>query len=417
MLNKYNYYTNIKIESEINMNVKMKKIVSITIVSILILALVLPTAIAAFAESDSKQIDLRVFNWGEYISNGEDDSMDIVKEFEAQNKDIKVTYTTFATNEEMYAKIANGSANYDIVIPSDYMIEKMIEEDLLAELDYANIPNFSYIDETVKQMDFDKENKFSVPYTWGTVGIIYNTKKVTDPVDSWDILWDEKYKGQILMFDNPRDAFAIAAKRLGYSLNSTDKDEIKKMGDELKAQKPVLQAYVMDEIFNKLSSGEALIAPYYAGDAITMIEDNPDLAFSVPAEGTNQFVDSMCVLKSSQNKEAAERFINFLLEPEIMAENIGYIGYSSPSASARELLDDEMKNSPISYPSDEILSNCEAFISLPKDTLAYMQDLWVEVKAEDKDSSSTMIIIIIAVVVVLGVVAMIVLKKRKKNDY
>ncbi len=398
----------------------MKRIVAIAIVCVLILAVILPVMVNVFAVKVSAKeavTELRVFNWGEYIANGEDESLDVIKEFEKQNEDIKITYTTFATNEEMYAKIANGSANYDVIIPSDYMIEKMISENLLAKLDKTKLDNFKYIDEDVKHLGFDLNNDYSVPYTWGTVGIIYNKEQVTVPVDSWDILWDMNYTGQILMFDNPRDAFAIAAKKLGYSINSTDNNEIKRMGDELKRQKPVLQAYVMDEIFNKLSSGEALIAPYYAGDAITMIEDNPDLDFVVPKEGTNQFVDSMCILESSKNKDAAHRFINFMLDPEIMAENIGYIGYSSPSTAARELLDDEMKNNPISYPPKEIIEACEAFVALPKETLTYMQDIWIEVKAEDKDSSSTLVLIIIILVVIIGLGAIYVIRLKKKEQY
>ena len=303
----------------------------------------------------------------------------MIAEFEDANPDIKIDYQTFATNEEMYTKIASGSASYDVLIPSDYMIGKMIAEGLLAKLNFDNIPNYQYIDERFKGLAYDPADEYSVPYTWGTVGIVYNTTMVKEPVDSWDILWDEKYAGQVLMFNNPRDAYGIAQKKLGFSQNTSDKGELDQCTDLLKQQKAVVQAYVMDQIFQKMPNEEAALAPYYAGDFYTMVEDNPDLAFAVPKEGTNLFTDAMVVLEASQNKEAAERWINFMCEPDVAAANIDFIGYSTPSTAVRELLDEETQNDPVRYPSDDILAKCEVFATLDEDTIAYMQEGWTDV--------------------------------------
>ena len=327
------------------------------------------TCFALFSDSVSAAPEtrtLRVFNWGEYISDGSDGSMDVIQEF-TRRTGIQVDYQVFSTNEEMYAKIISGSADYDVLIPSDYMIGKMIDEGLLAKLDFSNIPNYRYVDDAFKNLEYDPTNEYSVPYTWGTVGIIYNKTKVTEPVDSWDILWDSNYAGQILMFNNPRDSYGIALKKLGYSQNTTNRDELDQATDELKKQKLLIQAYVMDEIFPKMTAGEAALAPYYAGDAVTMIGDNPDLDFVVPKEGTNRFVDAMVVPKSSPNKDLAEQFINFMLEEDVALANIEYIGYSTPMSNVKARLDEEVQNS-FSYPDDEVLSRCETFVNLDEET-------------------------------------------------
>ena len=351
------------------------------LLSLLLTAFIVLAAMPIVASADTQV--LRVYNWGEYISTGEDGGMDVIAEFERTHPGVEVEYTTFASNEEMYAKIRSGSANYDIVIPSDYMIARMSVEGMLAELDFNNIPNAAYIDENFKNAIYDPQNLYSVPYTWGTVGLIYNTAKLEEAPTSWEALWDERYTGKILMFDNPRDAFAISYLRLGYSINSTDEVEMYEAAQMLMEQKGVLQAYVMDQIFNKMSSNEAWIAPYYAGDAIIMMEENPDLDFVIPDEGSNIFVDAMCVLKTSKQKALAEEFINFMCSPEIMAENIGYIGYSSPSTAAKELLDEEMQNNPIAYPDADKTANCEYFTYLPQEVNEKMENLWISVKASD----------------------------------
>lgn len=370
------------------------------------------TSPAVKAEEKTK---LFVYNWGEYISNGDDGTLDIIAEFEKRNPDIDVVYTTFDTNESMYAKIASGSANYDVIIPSDYMIGRLIGENMLAKLDFNNIPNFENIDEKFRNLDYDPKNEYSVPYTWGTVGIIYNTTMVDDPITSWDILWDKKYAGQILMFDNSRDAYGIALKKLGYSQNTTDHKQLDEATELLKQQKSVVQAYVMDQIFAKMDSGEAAIAPYYAGDFFTMQGDNPDLAFCVPEEGTNLFVDAMVVPKTSEHKDLAERFINFMLEPDIALANIEFIGYSTPMSNVREMLDDETKNSPISYPSDEILSKCDTFINLPPETNTYIQDGWTSVLSYGENSLGTVIMLSVFAVAAVALVVFMMIRKRRNK--
>jgi spermidine/putrescine transport system substrate-binding protein len=252
---------------------------------------------------------------------------------------------------------------------------------MLEKLNYENIPNFGkYIDDVFKNPDYDANQEYSVPYTWGTVGLIYNSKYVTDPVDSWDLLWDEKYSGKILMVSNSRDAFGIALKRLGYSMNTENPDEIREAADSLKAQKDVVQAYVMDQIFDKMVEENAWIAPYYAGDYLTMSETNEDLKFVFPKEGFNQFVDAMCIPKGCVNQEAAEMFINFMCEPKVSAENLSYIGYSTPISAAKDLMDEEITSNEIAYPSDEILKNSETYSNLSDAANKLMDDLWIEVR-------------------------------------
>lgn len=386
----------------------MKKKKWICLLLCLLCCLVMfPSSVCAAPETRT----LRVFNWGEYISDGSDGSLNVIKEF-TKRTGIQVDYQVFSTNEEMYAKIISGSTDYDVLIPSDYMIGKMINEDLLAKLDFSNIPNYKYIDDAFKNLEYDPANEYSVPYTWGTVGIIYNKTMVTDPVDSWDILWDSNYAGKILMFNNPRDSYGIALKKLGYSQNTTDRDEIDQATDELKKQKLVVQAYVMDEIFPKMTAGEAALAPYYAGDAVTMISDNPDLDFVVPKEGTNRFVDAMVVPKTSKNKDLAEQFINFMLEEEVALANIEYIGYSTPMRNVKALLDEEVQNS-FSYPDDEVLSRCETFVNLDDETTAYMQDGWTGVLSYGDSSVGDIVFLIVFFLFLIGVVVFFTVKKRR----
>lgn len=330
----------------------------------------------------STGVTINVYNWGEYISDGQEGSMDVNAEFEKRTG-IKVNYTTYENNESLYAKLSSGAADYDIIIPSDYMVGKMIAEDMLAKLNFDNIPNYQYIDEEFKGLEYDPNNEYSVPYTWGTVGIFYNKAVVAqEDIDrqSWDILWNEKYAGEILMFDNPRDAFAIALKRLGYSMNSTDPQEIAAAAAELQKQKPLVQAYVMDQIFDKMANNEAVVAPYYSGDAIILLEENPDLGYFVPKEGTNRFVDAICIPKNAPHQKEAELYINFLLDPEVALANAEYIGYSTPNTEAFKNLDAEMAQNPIYYPSEEMLNNTEVFITLPADINRLLDEKWIELK-------------------------------------
>ncbi len=369
-----------------------------------------------------KDISINVYNWGEYISTGADEgTLDVNTEFEKLTG-IKVNYTNFATNEELYAKLKGGGASYDIVIPSDYMISKMIKEKLIQKLDFDNIPNFSYIMDDFRNMEYDPENEYSVPYTWGTVGIIYDETVVDineEDID-WDLLWNEEYADQILMFDNPRDAFAIAEILLGYSLNTENPDELAAAAEKLKKQKKVVQGYVMDEIFDKMGAGDALIAPYYAGDALTIMEENDSLNFVVPKSGTNLFVDAMCIPKSSKQKEAAEMYINFMCEPDIAYANIDYICYSTPHSAAFDMLDDEVKNDPISYPDEELIANrTTVFVNLSDEANKTMQDLWTEMKSADDETTNRWLVPVFLIACLATIIIVLIRRhiKSKKDIF
>ena len=327
-------------------------------------------------------VTINVYNWGQYISDGTDDTLDVIAAFEAAYPNIKVNYSTYDSNEIMYAKLAGGGITVDVIIPSDYMIARLIQENMLLELDFDNIPNYEYIDENFKNTAYDPENKYSVPYTWGTVGILYNTKYVDEAdVTGWDLLWNEKYTGKTLMFGNSRDAFGIAQYMLGYDVNTTDEAELRRCAEELAKQKPVLQNYVMDEIFATMENEEAWIAPYYAGDCLTMMESNPDLEFYLPEnEGFNLFIDAMCIPSCAQEKEAAETFINFLCEPEVAGRNMEWIGYGTPLTAAKEFMDPEVLSDPVTYPSDEVLKNGSSYAYLPQEVTRLVEELFMQVR-------------------------------------
>ena len=329
-----------------------------------------------------EQVTLNVYNWGQYIADGSDDSMEVIAEFEKRYPNIKVNYSTYDSNEIMYSKLANGGITVDVIIPSDYMIARLISEDMLLPLNFDNIPNYQYIDESFRNTAYDPENTYSVPYTWGTVGILYNTKYVDEAdVTGWELLWNEKYAGKVLMFGNSRDAFGIAQYMLGYDVNTLDKAELDACAEVLKQQKPVLQQYVMDEIFATMQNEEAWIAPYYAGDCLTMMEENENLSFYLPEDqGFNLFIDAMCIPACAKEKEAAETFINFLCDPEIAGANMDWICYSTPLSAAKDYMDPEAVSDPVSYPSNEVLANGTSFAYLPEDISRYMESLFMEVR-------------------------------------
>lgn len=369
-----------------------------------------------------QDISINVYNWGEYISTGADEgTLDVNAEFEALTG-IKVNYTNYATNEELYAKLKGGGASYDIIIPSDYMIDKMIKEEMIQPLNMENIPNYSYILDNFRNLAYDPENEYSVPYTWGTVGIIYDETVVDvneEDVD-WNLLWDETYTDQILMFDNPRDAFAIAEILLGYSLNTENPDELKAASEKLKEQKSIVQGYVMDEIFDKMGAGDALIAPYYAGDALTIMEENDSLNFVVPKSGTNLFVDAMCIPATANQKEAAEMYINFMCEPDIAYANIDYICYSTPHSAAFEMLDEEVQNDPISYPDEELIANrTTVFVNLSDEANRQMQDLWTEMKSADDETTNRWLVPIFLIACLATIVIVLIRRyiKSKKDIF
>ena len=353
----------------------MKKIVSVLLACVLCFALVSMSACGA----EGDKVTINVFNWGQNMSDGSDGYTDIVAEFEAAYPNIKVNYTTYASNEELYTKLSTGGVSYDVIIPSDYMIARLAEEGYLQELNFDNIPNYELVDDSFKDQAYDPDNKYSVPYTWGTVGIIYNSKYVAEPT-GWDVLWNEEYAGKILMFGNPRDAFAIAQARLGYSFNTEDEDELRACAELLREQKPLVQQYVMDEIYDAMENEEAWVATYYAGDFLMMQDNNPDLAFYLPEnESFNAFIDAMCIPTCAEHKDEAETFINFITSPEISGANMDWIGYGSPVSAAKEFMDAEMAADPVVYPSAETLARGEAFAKLSAKATQLMDSLWLGV--------------------------------------
>ena len=318
-----------------------------------------------------------VYNWGEYLDPK------VLTMFEEETG-IDVVYEEFETNEILYPKVSSGAIAYDAVCPSDYMIQRMMENGLLAEIDFDNIPNIKYIGEEYMEQSrqFDPENKYSVPYCWGTVGILYNKTMVDGPVDSWEILWDEKYRDNILMQDSVRDAFGVALKYLGYSLNSTDLDELTEARDLLIRQKPLVQAYVIDQVRDKMIGNEAAIGVIYSGEAIYTQKENPDLEYVVPKEGSNIWIDSWVIPKNAENKENAEKFINFLCRPDIALMNFEYITYSTPNTAAREMIEDEaVRNSEIAFPDLSALPELETFQYLGKKADEIYGELWNQVKS------------------------------------
>ena len=334
------------------------------------------------SSSNGKRV-LNVCSWGEYIADG------LEEQFE-EATGIEVNYVTVPSNAELYSLLQSGGVNYDVIVPSDYMISQLIEEDMLQELDYSKIPNFEKIDARFKNLSYDPENLYTVPYTWGTLGIISNTAKVQEPITSWSAMFDPQYAGNVLLINNSRDALGIALLYLGYSVNTTDEAEIQEayqlIADAVK--NGVYQGKVMDEVFQKMEGGNAAIATYYAGDYLSMLENNEDLAYVVPEEGSNWFVDAMCVLKTSQHKEEAEAWINFMASTEANLRNMDYIWYASPNAEALETYPayyEETYGEPldpalyeIMAPSQEVLDRCEAYLVLPAETRTLYNDLWTQ---------------------------------------
>lgn len=322
--------------------------------------------------------EIYVYNWGEYIDP------DVIELFEDETG-IKVHYEEFETNEEMYTIIASGARQYDVICPSDYMIEKMIEHNLLAEINYDNIPNIIHIGKQYLESaeGFDPENRYSVPYCWGTVGIIYNKTMVNEPVTSWGILFDEKYKKQILMQNSVRDAYCVALSYLGYSINTLDEKELGEATELLIRQKPLVQAYVVDQVRDKMIRNSAALGVIFSGEAIYMQRENPDLEYVIPDEGTNVWIDGWVIPSDCRNKEGAEAWINFMCDPEIALLNFDYITYSTPNDSARELIEDEeIRNSQIAFPEEAILNRCDVYNYLGSDGDMLYDKYWTKVGAE-----------------------------------
>lgn len=352
----------------------MKK--TLLVMATFALSLSLLAGCGASSKTDNGQVI--VYNWGEYLDPA------VIDMFEEETG-IEVVYDEYETNEIMYPKVSAGATDYDVVCPSDYMIQKMIENDLLAELNFDNIPNSKNIGTEYfeQSKEFDPENKYSIPYCFGTVGILYNKTMVKEPIDSWNVLWDEQYKNNILMQDSVRDAFMVGLKKLGYSMNSVNEKELEEAKNALIEQKPLTQAYVVDQVRDKMIGDEAAIGVIYSGEAIYTQRENENLEYVIPKEGTNVWIDSWCILKDAPNKENAEKFIDFLCRPDIALMNFEYITYSTPNTEARKLIEDEaIRNSEIAFPDLSKYDNLETFKYLGEDADKIYNELWKEVKSK-----------------------------------
>ncbi len=407
----------------------MKKIVT---VCLLLLALLCFVSCGENEEPASGTTTLYIYNWGEYISDGSEDSLDVNAAFEEYCREelglnVKVNYSTYSSNEDLYAKLSSGSVSYDVVIPSDYMVARLAAEGLLKELNpNETVENYSYIDENFKGLYYDADERWSVPYTYGTVGIIYNTEIVDaddEDLGSWSLMWDEDYSGNILQFNNPRDAFGTAQYYLGYSVNSDNENEWKEALELLKQQKNVAQGYVMDEVFNKMKGGSAAIAAYYAGDFLTMYADNDLLNFYHPAEGTNVFVDAMCIPANTKNYELAIEYINFMLNEEVAIANAEYICYASPNRLVYENEDyiaymtEEIHPEALSVLYDFEMDSMEFYHDLSDETRLVMNSLWEELKIESKIGKGIYIICAVIVVTLGAVLVTHFIKKKIRASY
>lgn len=345
---------------------KLKKITSI------ICAMTLTSSLFIGCNSSTSENTINVFNCGDYINE------DLINKFEEETG-YKINYSTYDTNEIMYSKIKSGGTNYDLVFPSDYMVEKMISEGMAEKIDFNNIPNYKYIDDSFKNLAYDPTNEYSVPYMWGTIGIIYDPAVVKEDNIDWDILWDEKYRDNTIMFNSLRDAMGISLKRLGYSMNTTDKSQIVKAANELLKQRELARAWMVDEVKDAILNKEAAIATVWSGDANVLLSEDPTLKYVVPQSGSNKWFDAMVIPKGAKNKKGAEEFINFLTDPENSLENVEYIEYYTPNLKTFEMLDEDTKKT---YPSDELLDKCEIFLNLPDDILRFYTEEWTRITGD-----------------------------------
>lgn len=363
---------------------------------------------------------VNVYNWGEYISDGSEGSMDVVSEFERLTG-CTVNYTNFESNENMYSKLTGGGVSYDVIVPSDYMIDRLIDEDMLLELDFDNIPNMKYINKEFQNLFYDPDQKYSVCYNVGTTVLIYNKNLVKEEPDSWSVLWDEQYKNKVLVFNNPRDAFAIGQAMLGQDFNSTSEQDWVECAELMAKQKDAVNpVYIMDEVFNLMESGEYALATYYAGDYLLMLENNPDLGYCFPKEGVNAFYDAFCVPVCSKNKNGAEAFINFMQEPQVAFENAEYIYYRSPNITVEENEDSSFYQSDVIY-ADNLNTQC--FKNLPQNIIELENNLWTQVKSgklseQNKEQEKRIYIecSVIGGLAVIVIIGKIILNSKKKKE-
>ena len=411
----------------------MKRILSLLIIFVLLLPLVLCTS--SCEKAGGETVTLYVYNWGEYMSDGSEGTLDVNEMFEewyyeTYGVKVEVNYSTYSSNESMYAKLSSGSVDYDIVVPSEYMIARMIEEDMLAEINWDNIPHITnihpdFFGENAKFNAYDPEGKYAVPYMYGMIGIIYNTTIVEedDPtIGSWELMWNPKYSGNILQFNNSRDSFGTAQYYLGLDVNSKSEAEWRMALEKLKEQKPILQGYVMDEIFNKMENGSAGIAAYYAGDFFTMYENNEDLEFFYPKEGTNLYVDSMCIMKTSRNKEIAERYIDFMLTEEPAVANAEYTYYASPNMAVRENQDyidymNDIKEGGFDLMYDTSAVHTTAYENLDPEQLVMLNELWEELKSDITVGLPIYILCGVILVILIGGGTFLGVRKRIRDKY
>ena len=403
--------------------------------SLIIILVILLLSVSSCRSQEGETVKLYVYNWGEYISDGSEGSYNTNQEFEKWyyenfGQKVEVIYSTYSSNEDMYAKLSSGSINYDVIVPSDYMIERLIDEDQLYPLDYSNIPNINniasefYGNEAVYDY-YDKGSVYSVPYFYGMIGIIYNTSMVDEndeDIGSWSLMWDEDYKGNILQFNNSRDAFGTAQYYLGIDVNTNDEGEWRKALELLREQKDVLQGYVMDEIFNKMEGGSAAIAAYYAGDYLAMYESNEDLEFFYPKEGTNLYVDAMCIPKCAQNKTVAERYISFMLTEAPAIANAEYTYYASPNTLVRDNEEykefmSEIKDDAYEKMYDTANVNATSYMNLTPEKLALVNSLWEELKSDITVSPTIYIICLAIIVSLVSWFVFFAVRKRTRNKY
>jgi len=401
-----------------------------------LLLLLLPVlSLSACSAGKGNTVTLYVYNWGEYMSDGSEGSADVNDMFEEWYYEtygvrVEVNYSTYSSNESMYAKLSSGSVSYDVVVPSDYMIERLIAEDMLAELNFDNIPHIGNIDPAFFGEDaaydyYDPDNKYAVPYMYGMIGIIYNTTMVAedDPaLGSWQLMWDERHAGNILQFNNSRDAFGTAQYFLGLDVNSDSEADWRMALEKLREQKPVLQGYVMDEIFNKMENGSAAIAAYYAGDFLSMYENNEDLEFFYPAEGTNLYVDAMCIPKTSQNKEIAEAYIDFMLTEAPAVANAEYTYYASPNKAVREnqeyidyMNDIKEGGYDLMYGTDAVKTS--SYKNLDGQKLIMLNGLWEELKSDIRVGLPIYVICAVILAVLIGGGSFLAVRKRIRDKY
>ena len=406
---------------------------SLLLAALLLLPMVL--GMTACTEGGGNTVTLYVYNWGEYISDGTEGTLDVNEMFEEWYYEktgvkVEVNYSTYSSNESMYAKLSSGSVSYDVVVPSDYMIERMIAEDMLAPLNFENIPSIGNVHPDFFGPDavydyYDPDNLYAVPYMYGMIGIIYNTTMVDadDPaLGSWQLMWDERHRGNILQFNNSRDAFGTAQYFLNLDVNSKDEADWRKALEKLKEQKPVLQGYVMDEIFNKMENGSAAIAAYYAGDFLAMYENNEDLEFFYPKEGTNLYVDAMCIPKTSRNKEIAEAYIEFMLQEEPAVANAEYTYYASPNTVVRENEEYVEYMNSIKEGGYDLMYNTDAvqtssYKNLDGERLILLNELWEELKSDIDVGLPIYIVCAVILVILIGGGTFLGVRKRIRDKY